>query len=403
MHWGHAVSKDLIEWEELDIALYPDELGTIFSGSAVIDWDNTTGFFPDEPGMVAIFTHHLDGTDNTPPAQTQSLAYSHDKGRTWIKYEGNPVLTHLTKIDFRDPKVFWHKESKKWIMTLATGQTVSFYSSPNLKDWQFESEFGKGIGSHDGVWECPDLFELTVEGSDEKHWFLIVSIGDNPNIDSGSRSQYFIGSFDGTTFKPYDHKIRWLDLGKDNYAGVSFSDIPEHDGRRIYLGWMSNWRYANQLPTGDWRGQMTLPRSLTLKYVNDQLHVVQRPVKELDEYFTEKFSINNEVIQGGREKVYELSKPSVDIDLTIANENANEFGVKLNHTKTHYTLITVNTKSNQITLDRKKSGKTSFSENFLYDQKMGIHNTEQLQLRVIVDSYSVEVFVNDGLYALTSL
>jgi len=402
MHWGHAVSKDLIKWEQLDIALYPDELGTIFSGSAVIDWNNTTGFFPDEPGMVAIFTHHLE-KENSTPVQMQSLAYSKDKGRTWIKYEGNPVLTHPTKVDFRDPKVFWHQESNKWIMSLATGQTVSFYSSPDLKNWQFESEFGEGIGCHDGVWECPDLFELSVEGSDEKHWVLIVSIGDNPNYDIGSRTQYFIGSFDGSTFKPYDEEIRWLDFGKDNYAGVSFSDVPQKDGRRIYLGWMSNWRYANQLPTDGWRGQMTIPRSLTLKYNKNKLQVVQQPVKELNQYFTEKFMMNNEEIKDGQSKELEISESSVEINLSIENKNSEKFGVKLNHTDTHYTLITVNPNTDQVILDRKNSGEVSFSENFTYKQTVDIDHTNHVDLRIIVDSYSIEIFVNGGLYALTSL
>ena len=403
MHWGHAVSKDLVEWEELDIALYPDEHGTIFSGSAVIDWNNTSGFFPDEPGMVAIFTHHLDGTENTDPVQTQSLAYSHDQGRTWIKYEGNPVLTHPTKVDFRDPKVFWHKDTKKWVMSLATGQTVSFYSSPNLIDWQFESEFGENFGSHDGVWECPDLFELKVDDSDEKHWVLIVSIGDNINYEYGSRTQYFIGSFDGTTFTPYDNQIRWLDYGKDNYAGVSFSDIPEQDGRRIYLGWMNNWRYADKIPTGDWRGLMTLPRSLTLNNVNDKLQVVQRPVKELNQYFTEKIAINDEEIKGGTAKDFVVSKPTFKVDLAINNRNSQEFGVKLYHSETNYTTININSTTNEIVLSRKNSGKTSFSDNFKHDQKMEVDHTDELKLQIIVDSCSIEVFVNDGSYALTSL
>ncbi|MEK3889329.1 glycoside hydrolase family 32 protein [Bacillus sp. FSL K6-3431] len=403
MHWGHAVSKDMITWEELNIALYPDELGTIFSGSAVIDWDNTSGFFPDEPGMVAIFTHHLDETEQTRAVQTQSLAYSHDQGRTWIKYDGNPVLKHATKVDFRDPKVFWHDETQKWIMTLATGQTVTFYSSPNLIDWQFESEFGENIGSHDGVWECPDLFELTVENSGEKKWVLFVSIGDDPRFDTGSRTQYFIGSFDGSTFSPEGDQVQWLDFGKDNYAGVSFSDITKEDGRRIYLGWMSNWRYANQVPTEGWRSQMTLPRVLTLRNVEDKLLVVQRPVRELNQYFSREIEINDESIKSEESKTIKIDESSVEIFLNINNNQAKQFGVVLSHTQTQKTVITIDSKTNLLTLDRKDSGDVAFSENFPNLQKMKIHSTDQVSLRIIIDSSSIEVFVNDGVYALTSL
>lgn len=403
MHWGHAVSRDMIDWQELPIALYPDELGTIFSGSAVVDWHNTTGLFPDEPGIVAIFTHHLDKADGTTAIQTQSLAYSHDQGRTWTKYEGNPVLGHPTKVDFRDPKVFWHTKTAKWLMTLATGQTVTFYSSPNLIDWQFESEFGDNIGSHDGVWECPDLFELVVDNSEEKKWVLLVSIGDNPQFDSGSRTQYFVGSFDGSTFTADHQEIQWLDFGKDNYAGVSFSDIPTEDGRRIYLGWMSNWRYANEVPTEGWRSQMTLPRTLALQHVGDQLLVVQNPVKELDSYFTKVVEIDDVLINGEETKTFAVDKSSVEIVLTIDNNDAKQFGVELSHTESQKTLLTIDAETNYVTLDRKNSGEITFSENFSNRQELNLQVTNQVKLRIIVDSSSIEIFLNEGAYAVTSL
>lgn len=403
MHWGHAVSQDMIDWQELPIALYPDELGTIFSGSAVVDWGNTSGFFPGEPGIVAIFTHHLDELDGTSAVQTQSLAYSHDKGRTWMKYKGNPVLKHPTKVDFRDPKVFWHHETSKWLMTLATGQTVTFYSSPNLIDWRFESEFGDNIGSHDGVWECPDLFELAVENSEEKRWVLFVSIGDDPQFDSGSRTQYFIGSFDGSTFTAIDHEIQWLDFGKDNYAGVSFSDIPADDGRRIYLGWMSNWRYANQVPTEGWRSQMTLPRTLALQYISDKLLVVQNPVKELDSYFTKVVEIDNELIKREEPKIVDIDKTSVEIVLNIVNHQAKQFGVVLSHSQSQKTLLTIDAETNVVTLERKDSGEIGFSENFSNRQEMSIDETDRVNIRIIVDSSSIEIFFNGGAYAVTSL
>lgn len=402
MHWGHAVSNDLISWKELDIALYPDENGTIFSGSAVVDWNNTTGFFPEEPGIVAIFTHNQE-VSGEPPRQKQSLAYSHDQGRTWTKYEANPVLSHETKIDFRDPKVFWHNESKKWVMALATGKTITFYSSPNLIDWQFESEFGYGIGNHESVWECPDLFKLKVESTDEEKWVLLVSIGDNDKFDKGSRTQYFIGSFDGRTFTADDEIVRWLDFGKDNYAGVSFSDIPQEDGRRIYLGWMSNWRYANQVPTDGWRSQMTLPRELSLRHTNGYYKIVQKPVKELESYFSKKEDIDGVILNNEETVVYDMDERYIDLVTTFENIDAAEYGLVLHHTKDQYTSITVNTKEGSLVLKRDYSGEIDFSDNFSLDQVMQLEQTMNVKLHIVVDSSSIEVFVDDGEYALTSL
>ncbi|WP_010677742.1 glycoside hydrolase family 32 protein [Bacillus timonensis] len=403
MHWGHAVSKDLIKWEELEIALSPDEHGTIFSGSAIVDWNNTSGFFPNEPGLVAIFTHHLEDETHNPPEQSQSLAYSYDKGRTWIKYDGNPVLTHPTKVDFRDPKVFWHEESSKWVMVLATEQTISIYSSPNLTDWQFESEFGEGIGSHDGVWECPDLFELTVEHSNRKKWVLIVSIGDNPRFDSGSRTQYFVGSFDGKNFVAEHDDVKWLDYGKDNYAGVSFSNVPKEDGRRIYLGWMSNWRYANQVPTDGWRSQMTLPRELKLRETHGNFEIVQKVVSELDKYFTNKTEIKGVTIGTNGTDNFEVDAEYAEIELIFENNNAIQYGITIHHTEAQYTTICINSIDNALTLERKHSGKVDFSDNFFRPQMLKLNESKRIQLRVIIDSSSVELFINEGAKALTSL
>ncbi|TDL34210.1 glycoside hydrolase family 32 protein [Jeotgalibacillus sp. S-D1] len=401
MHWGHAVSRDLISWEELDIALHPDDNGTIFSGSAVVDWHNTTGFFPDEPGLVAIFTHHLDKEDGNPPVQTQSLAYSYDHGRTWTKYDQNPVLKDESKIDFRDPKVFWHKEFSQWIMALATGQSISFYSSPNLIDWTFKSEFGNGIGSHDGVWECPDLFRLKSDDTGEEKWVLIVSIGDDPDRLMGSRTQYFIGSFDGGSFAP-DHKsIKWLDFGKDNYAGVSFSDIPEEDGRRIYIGWMSNWRYANQVPTEGWRSQMTLPRELSLQKKGDNWQLVQLPVQELNSYFAKATQIPAGEVDG--RSYYSVDESQAELTLTIEQKDAVNYGIILHHRDNQSTTITIHSAEKVLVLDRKHSGVTDFSKMFGDIQKIDLDNSSTLQLRLIVDTSSLELFIDNGAYALTSL
>ncbi|MFS0658224.1 glycoside hydrolase family 32 protein [Niallia alba] len=403
MHWGHAVSKDLISWDELEIALHPDDNGTIFSGSAVVDWNNTTGFFKEEPGLVAIFTHHSEGDHGKQAIQTQSLAYSLDNGRSWIKYDGNPVLAHPSKPDFRDPKVFWHKETKKWIMVLATGQTISLYSSANLKEWKFESEFGESCGSHEGVWECPDLFELSIENSNDKKWVLIVSIGDNPNYDEGSRTQYFVGSFDGKKFTSEHEDIKWLDYGKDNYAGVSFSDIPEADGRRIYLGWMSNWRYANQVPTEGWRSQMTLPRELELHEKKGDYYLVQNLVRELDTYFDIKEEKKEVIVTEEETTFFEVDDDYLEIILSLKNMNANKYGLTIEHTDSQYTTITIDTKENVLVLSREKSGVVDFSDNFPKLQRIRLKDSNQLQLRIIIDSSSLELFIDGGEQALTSL
>ncbi|SDZ65409.1 levanase/fructan beta-fructosidase [Evansella caseinilytica] len=402
MHWGHAVSKDMINWEELDIALSPDDLGMIFSGSAVVDWKNTTGFFPEEPGLVAIFTHHSDRKEGAPAVQSQSLAYSHDNGRTWVKYEHNPVLIHNTKADFRDPKVFWHGELNNWIMVLAAGQAIMIYSSPNLKDWQLESEFGEGIGNHDAVWECPDLFPLPVENSTEKKWVFIVSIGDNPSLPMGSRTQYFVGDFNGKEFIAEHKDVRWLDYGMDNYAGVSFSDIPEEDGRRIYLGWMSNWRYANQVPTTGWRSQMTLPRELSLTTKNGDYLVKQRPVMELNQYFIK--NKNTKPIHLNREEIsYFINEPYVNATFRITNKDAAEYGLKIHYGERKEAVVFIQPPGKKAILDRSQSGITDFSETFSTKQTVQLEQAEDISMQIIIDASSIELFLNDGEYALTSL
>ncbi|NND62558.1 MAG: glycoside hydrolase family 32 protein, partial [Flavobacteriaceae bacterium] len=262
MHWGHAVSEDLIHWEHKPIALYPDELGYIFSGSAVVDIENTSEFGTAEnPPLVAIYTYHLMEGEKAGrnDFQTQGIAFSLDNGETWTKYEGNPVIGNTDIRDFRDPKVFWDEERSKWVMALVAGDHVKLYDSSNLKDWRLLSEFGKEVGAHGGVWECPDLFKLKVEESEEEKWVLLVSI--NPGApNGGSGTQYFVGDWDGTTFSS-NQSHEWIDLGRDNYAGVTFNNVP--DDTRKFIGWMSNWDYAQSTPTKGWRSAMTLPRDVT--------------------------------------------------------------------------------------------------------------------------------------------
>lgn len=406
MHWGHAVSKDLIHWEELPIALSPDEHGAIFSGSAVVDWSNTTGFFEDGPGLVAIFTHADSYPGTERPRQRQSLAYSKDNGRTWITYEGNPVLTDVTITDYRDPKVFWHEETNKWVMVIATGQTVTIYTSKNLKEWLYASTFGAGEGSHDGVWECPDLFSLPVDGdSDTQKWVMLVSIGDNPDFKEGSRTQYFVGDFNGNTFHN-DHSkevVLWLDHGRDNYAGVSWSDIPDTDGRRIYIGWMSNWRYANLVPTKEWRSSMTLPRELALNSTEAGLRIFQSPVAEINTIRGESVVFENEELDGQDPVYYNIPNLS-GIEVEFNNLTAESFGLSILNSSEERIIISYDAKKELVFVDRTAAGDDSFSESFAAIQQapLRLHNGK-LNLQIYVDSSSIEVFANSGKVAITSL
>ncbi|MEJ8306353.1 glycoside hydrolase family 32 protein [Saccharibacillus sacchari] len=364
MHWGHAVSRNLIDWEELPIALEPDGQGTIFSGSAVVDWHNTTGFFPDGPGLVAIFTHHLEAP-GIPVTQTQSLAYSADRGRTWTKYAGNPVLAREGWPDFRDPKVFWHETSGRWIMVLACGQTVSFYHSLDLKSWRHGSDFGEGIGSHEGVWECPDLFEMATDGNPGRtRWVLLVSIGDGGKDPEGSRTQYFVGGFDGETFVPDEasNEVRWLDHGRDNYAGVSWSDIPAEDGRRLYIGWMNNWRYAILTPTDGWRGAMTLPRELTLETVRGVDTLKQRPAREIQAARVPVLELENATLGEVREALKPLRLESFELEAQAAGGQS--FGFRLREGERCGTSVGFDADSGELYLDRSESGDSGFHDHF---------------------------------------
>jgi fructan beta-fructosidase len=407
MHWGHAVSKDLIHWEHLPVALYPDEHGAIFSGSAVVDWNNTTGFFDREPGLVAIFTSADNYPDSDRPRQRQSLAYSKDNGRTWVTYEGNPVLSDVTITDYRDPKVFWHEGTEKWIMVLATGQSVTIYTSPNLKDWSFASEFGSTAGSHDGVWECPDLFKLPVDGdANNEKWVMFVSIGDNPKFKEGSRTQYFIGQFDGTTFvnDNSDETILWLDFGRDNYAGVGWSDIPQHDGRRIYIGWMSNWRYANQVPTESWRSAMTLPRELSLISTEFGIRLVQQVVSEFDSIRKRSEKHQDLSVESDLPVPFNILSPLMEVTVEFENDNASSFGIEIQGAENEKTVICYDSGRNVLRVDRTNSGDNSFSESFATVQEAALQlDRGKLKLQIIMDASSAEIFANDGKAAFTSL
>ncbi len=388
MHWGHAVSKDLVSWEHLPVALEPDSLGSIFSGSAIIDTENTAGF--GKNAMIVIYT-------SAGKTQTQSIAYSLDKGRTFTKYDQNPVLEDPTIADFRDPKVFWHSESNKWVMSLATQQTITFYGSKNLKQWEKLSEFGEGIGAHSGVWECPDLFSLKYNGKTK--WVLFVSINPGgPN--GGSATQYFIGDFDGKTFKadklPYP---LWLDYGRDNYAGVTWSNVPESDGRKIFIGWMNNWDYANDVPPIHFSSANTLPRDLKLAHNGTHLVVANPPVKEMLNLRKEKNTF--ETI-----KVYKphlinnLSKGNsgiCEIEMTIQPKSSTSFSFELSNSKGEKTKFNFDMAKRIFSVDRSKSGIINFNTTFASKiSESPLVKKDKYIIRLFVDKLSIECFINDG-------
>ncbi len=571
MHWGHAVSTDLVHWQHLPIALYPDSLGYIFSGSAVVDWNNTSGFGKDgKPPLIAIFTYHDMEGDKAGRIdfQYQAIAYSNDNGRTWTKYEGNPVVPNPGLRDFRDPKVIWHEESQSWIMAVAAWDHLELYGSPDLKNWQKLSEFGKEWGTHAGVWECPDLFPAKVEGSDEIRWVLIQNI--NPGAwQGGSGTQYFVGHFDGKSFRvdpefakdlglepayvpegevfadfedgtfdgwvaegtawgsgPVDvttevpgaagnkflrsanggdqatgtlrspvftiahdyinflagggndklrllvklivdgkvvratsgthqetmlwnwwdvsplkgkkahieimdnstggwghlnvdhflfsdekansetEKAVWLDYGRDNYAGVTWSDVP--DNRRVFIGWMSNWDYGQQVPTHPWRSAMTIPRELSLRKTTEGFRLFQQPVPELKNLRTrsvnlEPREINGEVVLSQVE--FPASQMELIVEFNLDSASAQEFGVKVSNGKGEYYLAGINLEKQVLFSDRTHSGNTDFSPLFASRRHTAPlpPGEGKIKLHLYFDRASCELFMNDGERVMTEI
>ena len=563
MSWGHAVSRDLVRWEHLPVALLEENDVMIFSGSAVVDWKNTTGFgLNGKPPLVAIYTGHY----TKKPLQNQQIAFSNDRGRTWTKYSGNPVLD-VNMADFRDPKVFWHEGSSRWVMTLALAaeKKVHFYSSPNLKQWKYVGEFGPA-GATAGLWECPDLFPLAVEGGGTK-WVLIVNI--NPGGPAGgSGCQYFVGEFDGAKFtmdpsplsraefvppgkviadfeagytgwkaegeafgtapasgallgqqavagfrgrglvnsfkggdrpqgtltsdtfeisakhlifligggalpetrldlrvsgkvvrtatgqdnerlqwKSWDvgelkgqraelqivdhasggwghlnvdhivladeaarsatEPVLWADYGADFYAGVSWSDIPSKDGRRLWLGWMSNWDYANDVPTAPWRSAMSIPRELQLRRTPDGFRLVQYPVRELASLKGKKHELGPTTLAEAKVWLDQLKPTSRLLEISIELEHISgleDLGLRLVTGEKESTEIQWAAGKNQLSLDRTRSGRVDFHPKF-----SGVHRAPLsarnggLKLHMFLDTSSLEVFANDGEVVLTDL
>jgi fructan beta-fructosidase len=406
MHWGHAVSKNMIRWEHLPIALYPDTLGLIFSGSAVVDANNTSGFGSKEhPPLVAIFTYHSMEKEKAGESeyQTQGIAYSTDNGRSWTKYQNNPVIKNPGIKDFRDPKVFWHQQSGKWIMTLAVKDHIELYESSDLKSWNKLSEFGQNYGGHGGVWECPDLVLLSVDGSEEKKWVLLLSINPGgPN--GGSATQYFVGDFDGQRFicDSPEKRTVWVDHGPDNYAGVTWSNNPDKD-RTIFLGWMSNWAYGQVVPTSPWRSAMTLPRDISLRKVKGEYFLRSVISREISEAV-----LKSEVL-----KLTEV-KDSVQIEglfdfpvsssIILGSAEAKNFQFVFANRKNQKLLVGYDAGTKRFYVDRANSGKTGFSENFIgrvYAPR--IIDDPNIKFTIVSDVSSVEIFYDDGLTVMTAL
>ncbi len=400
MHWGHAVSKDMVYWQHLPVALYPDSLGLIFSGSVVVDKNNTSGLQQGtEQPLVALYTYHdlkKEKAGKEMDFQYQGMAYSLDKGRNWIKYASNPVIKNNGVKDFRDPKVTWHEASKHWVMVLAVADRIDFYRSKNLKDWSFSSSFGKDEGSHGGVWECPDLVEMTVEGTKTKKWVLIVSIG-NGGPNGGSATQYFTGDFDGRTFTNSNSKqtMRWLDHGPDNYAGVTWSNT---GNQKLFLGWMSNWNYAQVVPTKSWRSAMTIPRTLLLKNTVGGYRLYSKPVKNL-----EKLRLQPQVIANKKTAVTNgLNELVVSFDLS--RSAATDLGISFLNEENEILKVGYNKVQNQFYIDRSKAGDPSFSKLFTGNAVAPrLLSSNIIKLHVFIDHSSVEVFADDGSVLLTSL
>lgn len=563
MSWGHAVSRDLVHWEHLPVALAEEDGVMIFSGSAVVDWQNTSGFGRDgQPPLVAVYTgHHTDK-----PLQNQHVAYSNDRGRTWTKYAGNSVLD-LGERDFRDPKVFWHEPTRRWVMVVAwpVQRQVRIYSSPDLKTWTHLSDFGPA-GSTRGVWECPDLFPVNVEGQPGlRKWVLIVNAGSGAPA-GGSGCQYFVGEFDGRQFtldgaaergevvppglvladfengyggwqaegdalgdapaagtlpnqQPVtgfqgrglvntyrngdgtqgtltspplelradylnfligggshaetrvellvdgkavrqasgrdderltwhawdlrelrgqparirvvdqhsggwghinvDHFLlanqparsaeelaSWADWGRDFYAAVSWSDIPHDDGRRLWLGWMSNWEYANDVPTSPWRSAMSLPRALSLRQTEDGWLLLQRPVQELETLREQSAQVTVRDLRGGADlsALHDVTIGPFELEAEFQPTSEAVFDLKLLFHDQEETVLRLDFPARQLTLDRRRSGNVGFHEQFPGTAAGPLRLLDgRVKLRVFVDTSSVEVFVNDGETVLTSL
>lgn len=401
MTWGHASSTDLVNWEHHPAAIEPNGLGSVFSGSSAIDSDNSAGF--GKNAVVSMYT-------SAGASQIQSLAYSIDNGETFTIYPGNPVIT--LESEARDPNMFWNPETKLWTLILAHAldHEMLIFTSPDMKEWTLQSSFGKGLGAQDGVWECPDLFELPVDGSDQKKWVLFCNINPGGPF-SGSGIQYFIGDFDGKTFKADTDDngnvpTKWLDYGKDNYAIVSWSDAP--DNRRTAIGWMSNWQYAAEVPTKQFRSANTLPREISLfKGADGLIYAASTPSPELNA-LRGKLATNVKSANINRKgKAYALPSENdgvCEILMDIEPGKADSLSLTFSNEKGEKAVLTYAPKDETLSFDRRESGVVDFSEDFpAITVTPTFNGGETLPMRIFIDRSSIEVFANDGKGVMTNL
>jgi fructan beta-fructosidase len=410
--WGHAISRDLIHWEHLPVAIPFVDAGEesimAFSGCAVVDHHNSSGFgLNGQAPLILIFTGHIDAKQ----IQDQRLAFSNDRGRTWRIYEGNPVLD-IGQKDFRDPKVFWHAPSSRWIMlvVLANDCKAQFYGSSNLRDWTHLSDWGP-FSSHEWNWEVPELFELPVldstdTGLSETRWVLKVDVGAGGPF-GGSAGMYFLGQFDGEKFIADDADLNletpanWLDYGKDFYAPITFANLP--DDRLIWLGWMNNWQYAAQTPTSPWRGAMSIPRTIGLKRFSSGLELIQQPVRELEQLRGKHHRFTDVQLEAGSRSL-EVHGERLEIIAEFKLETASEFGLKVRVGPNNETIVGYNTSSRELFVDRRKSGQVDFNEHFTGKHSGPLPLEDGLlRLHIFIDSCSLEVFGNHGRIVITDL
>ncbi len=401
MTWGHSSSTDLINWQHHPAAIEPDGLGTVFSGSCAIDKDDTAGFGSD--AVIALYT-------SAAASQVQSLAHSNDNGNTFEIYPGNPVIT--LESEARDPNMFWNEATGEWNLVLAHAleHEMLVFTSPDMKQWTLQSAFGKGLGAQDGVWECPDLFELAVDGSDQKKWVMICNINPGGPF-GGSATQYFIGEFDGKTFTPdrdADGNVptKWMDYGKDHYATVSWSNAP--DNRRTVIGWMSNWQYAAEVPTMQYRSANTLPREIGLFRASDgEIYTSCTPSPEIGALRGNASVKKRSFTAGKKSRTFALPeanggiceitleitpKKGVPVNLTLANEAGNKVEMVYNPAESTFSF------------DRYQSGQTDFSQDFpAITTAPAFTDGGNLRLRIFIDRSSIEVFEQNGRFAMTNL
>ncbi len=449
MSWGHAVSSDMVHWKHLPLAIPEDPNYMIYSGSAVVDWNNSSGLCKnpdpaDHSCLIAIYA-----ADYHQKREKTHIAYSDDRGRTWTNYKGNPVID-MDAEDFRDPKVFWYEPQKKWVLVavLADRRNALFFSSTDLKHWTKLSEFGPA-GDDSGQWECPDLLELPIEGTSDRRWVLVINR--NPGAPAGGTGvRYLIGNFDGTQFieKESAGKTLWADYGKDFYATNSFNDMPKSDGRRVWMGWTSNWLYAKDEPTVLWRGAQSVPRALSLRWVstpftpkegirgpvpdptlsqkkgqdgapgssfdpkegtnaaprssgNEELLMVQMPVRELQSLRGKAFFVKSASVAAANQKLETVRCETCEIEVEVETGGASEFGFRLRKGNAAETIVGVETATNTLFVDRTSSGNVSFSKDFPGRFSTRLSDTKRVKLHVFVDRSSLEVFANDGERVMT--